>query len=65
MKNNLFKNVKTEIKKVIWPTKQQLLKNTILVIVLVLAFAALVLTFDMIVEFIDLKIWNLIKERLV
>jgi preprotein translocase subunit SecE len=65
MKNNLFKNVKTELKKVIWPTKQQLLKNTILVIVLVLAFAALVLTFDMIVDFVDMKIWNLIKEKLI
>ncbi len=35
-----FKDLKAEIKKVIWPTKKQLINNTIIVIVAILVIGA-------------------------
>ena len=65
MANGFFKGVKSELKKVVWPTKDQLIKNTAMVIGLVLVFSVIVLGFDMILEFVDEKIWNVISEKLV
>lgn len=65
MANGFFKGVKSELKKVVWPTKDQLIKNTVMVIGLVLVFSVIVLGFDMILEFADGKIWNIISEKLV
>ena len=65
MANGFFKGVRAELKKVVWPTKEQLVKNTVMVIGLVLVFSAIVLGFDMILEFADEKIWNVISEKLV
>lgn len=65
MANGFFKGVKSELKKVVWPTKDQLIKNTVMVIGLVLVFSVIVLGFDMILEFADEKIWNVISEKLV
>lgn len=65
MANGFFKGVKAELKKVVWPTKDQLIKNTVMVIGLVLVFSVIVLGFDMILEFADEKIWNVISEKLV
>ena len=65
MANGFFKGVKSELKKVVWPTKDQLIKNTVMVIGLVLVFSVVVLGFDMILEFADEKIWNVISEKLV
>ena len=65
MANGFFKGVKSELKKVVWPTKDQLVKNTVMVIGLVLIFSVIVLGFDMILEFADEKIWNVISEKLV
>jgi preprotein translocase subunit SecE len=64
MTNTFFKGIKAELKKVVWPTKKQLINNTVMVILLVLALAAIVLTFDMIVKFLDVKFWDLIKNNL-
>jgi len=64
MTNVFLKGIKAELKKVVWPTKKQLINNTVMVILLVLALAAIVLTFDMIVEFLDLKFWNLIRNSI-
>lgn len=61
MKKGFFKNVKSELKKVVWPTKKQLISNTCMVIFLVVAVSAIVLTFDMVVEFADAKLWNYIS----
>jgi len=65
MANGFLKGVKSELKKVVWPTKDQLIKNTVMVIGLVLVFSVIVLGFDMILEFADEKIWNVISEKLV
>ena len=62
MKDGFLKNVKSELKKVVWPTKKQLTSNTFMVIVLVLAVAAIVLSFDMIVEFADTWLWSYINK---
>ena len=65
MANGFFKGVKAELKKVVWPTKDQLIKNTVMVIGLVILFSVIILGFDMILEFADEKIWNVISEKLV
>lgn len=65
MANGFFKGVKAELKKVVWPTKQQLIKNTVMVITLVILFSVIILGFDMILEFVDEKLWNVISNKLV
>ena len=64
MANGFIKGVKAELKKVVWPTKNQLINNTVLVLLLVLAFAVVILGADMILEFFDEKLWNLIGNKL-
>ena len=51
-KNNrhFFKDFKAELKKVIWPTKEQLAKNTIAVVSIVLGTALLVFILDVAFE---------------
>ena len=65
MAKGFIKGVKTELKKVVWPTKKQLINNTVLVISLVIAFSVIVLGFDMILEFLDVKIWDLIRTKII
>lgn len=64
MAKGFLKGVKAELKKVVWPTKNQLINNTVLVIGLVIAFSVIVLGFDMILEFCDEKLWNLIDTKI-
>lgn len=64
-KGGFFKGVKAELKKVVWPTKKQLINNTVLVLLLVIALAAIILGFDMILKFGDAKIWELIRNKVV
>lgn len=64
MANGFLKGIKAELKKVVWPTKKQLINNTVMVILLVLILGAVVLTFDMIIEFLDIKLWELIRNRI-
>lgn len=64
MAKGFFKGVRAEMKKVVWPTKKQLINNTVLVVVLVLAFAVIVLGFDMVIELLDGKLWDLIANKL-
>lgn len=64
MAKGFLKGVKAELKKVVWPTKNQLINNTVLVIGLVIAFSVVVLGFDMILEFCDEKIWNFIGTKI-
>ena len=65
MANGFFKGVKSELKKVVWPTKDQLVKNTAMVIGLIVIFSVIVLGFDMILEFADGQLWNIITDKLV
>ena len=64
MAKGFFKGVKEKIKKVVWPTKKQLINNTVLVVLLILAFAVIVLGFDMILEFADSKLWDVILNKI-
>lgn len=65
MAKGFFKGVKAELKKVVWPTKKQLINNTILVLLLVVALSVIILGFDMILKFGDTKIWELIRNKVV
>ena len=49
-KKNSFKNMKSELKKVTWPTPKDLVKKTMAVIVIVLIVSAIVFLFDVIFE---------------
>lgn len=64
MAKGFIKGVKGELKKVVWPTKNQLINNTVLVLLLVLAFAVIILGADMILELLDGKLWDLIGNKL-
>lgn len=63
MANGFLKGVRSELKKVVWPTKKQLLNNTLMVIVLILVLSAVILGFDLILEFIDKNIWQFISNK--
>lgn len=65
MAKGFLKGVKAEQKKVVWPTKNQLINNTVLVIGLIIAFSVIILGFDMILEFFDEKLWEVIKNKIV
>lgn len=41
-----FKDIKNELKKVIWPTKTQLINNTLTVLVMCLVLGAFIWAFD-------------------
>lgn len=45
-KNNYFKEMKKELKKVVWPTPKQLFNNTVGVIAFVIIFALIVFILD-------------------
>ncbi|MBR1884291.1 MAG: preprotein translocase subunit SecE [Clostridia bacterium] len=62
-KMGFFKNVKSEMKKVVWPTKKQILNNTGLVIILVIAIAAIVLSFDMLISVLDKYFWAFVSSK--
>ena len=62
MAKGFIKGFKAELKKVVWPTKKQLINSTLLVLVLVIALSAIILGFDVILEFIDSKLWSAIQN---
>lgn len=64
MAKGFFKGVKAELKKVIWPTKNQLFNNTVLVVLLIAAFALIILGFDVILRFADTNLWNFISTKI-
>ena len=64
MAKRFIKGVKSELKKVVWPTKGQLVKSTTMVILLVVVFAVIILGFDMLLEFADTNIWNFIQNKI-
>ncbi len=63
MAKGFIKGVKSELKKVVWPTKKQLINNTILVLGLIVVVSVIVLGFDVILEFCDEKLWNFISTK--
>lgn len=46
-----FKEVKSELKKVVWPTRKQVVNNTLIVIASVLIIGAVIWIFDGIFQF--------------
>ena len=58
----ILKDTKAELKKVVWPTKKQIINNTVWVLVLVVIVSAVVLGIDLVLEMADTKIWNLISD---
>ena len=50
-KKHFFKDLKTELKKVVWPTPKQLFNSTVAVITIVLVCAVIVFLLDIIFEF--------------
>ncbi|MEG2310772.1 MAG: preprotein translocase subunit SecE [Clostridia bacterium] len=64
MSKGFFKGVKAELKKVVWPTKKQLINNTAMVLFLVVAFAVIILGFDMILDFLSNGLWTGILGRI-
>ena len=46
MKNNMIKETKSELKKVIWPSRKDVINGTIVVAVLVVIVGTIILAFD-------------------
>ncbi len=46
-----FKEVKSEMKKVVWPSKKQLVNNTLIVIAVVILIGIVIAIFDAIFQF--------------
>ena len=54
--------MKSELKKVVWPTKKQIVNNTLWVMILVIVVAVVVLGVDLVLEKIDATLWNKIDS---
>ncbi len=62
MAKGFFKDMKSELKKVVWPTTRQVINNTLLVVGLVIVVSLVVLAIDLVLEYGDIKLWNLISK---
>ena len=62
MAKGFFKDMKSELKKVVWPTKKQIVNNTLWVMILVIVVAVVVLGVDLVLEKIDATLWNKIDS---
>ncbi len=62
MAKGFFKDMKSELKKVVWPTTRQVINNTLLVVALVIVVSLVVLGVDLVLEYGDIKLWNLISS---
>ena len=58
MAKGFFKDMRSELKKVVWPTKKQIVNNTLWVMILVIVVAVVVLGRDLVLEKIDATLWN-------
>lgn len=63
MAKGFVKGVKGELKKVVWPTKDQLIKTTGMVVLLIVVFAVVILGMDVILRFADNKLWTFIQNK--
>ena len=62
MAKGFFKDMKSELKKVVWPTKRQVINNTLLVVALVIVVSLIVLGIDLVLKNLDVKLWDLISS---
>ncbi len=58
----IFKDTKAELKKVVWPTRKQIVNNTLWVMILVIVVSAVVLGIDLVLKAGDTAIWDLITK---
>ena len=63
-KKHFFKDFKAELKKVIWPTPKQLVKNTIAVVFIVVVTAIIVFVLDVVFEALNTKGINYLKSNI-
>ena len=49
---NYFKDIKSELKKVVWPTRHRVLRGTIIVITMVILVAIFVMALDFVFSFL-------------
>ena len=56
MKNNMIKDTKSELKKVVWPSRKQVVNGTVVVVVLVAILGVLIFAFDLLSSEIVKKI---------
>ena len=56
MKNNMIKDTKSELKKVVWPSRKQVINGTVVVVVLVAILGVLIFGFDLLSSEIVKKI---------
>ena len=57
-----LKDTKAELNKVVWPTKKQVVNNTLWVLILVIVISVIVLGFDLALSAGDAKLWDLISS---
>ena len=62
MAKGFFKDMKSELKKVVWPSTRQVINNTLLVVALVIVVSLVVIGVDLVLEYGDIKLWNLISS---
>ena len=56
-----FRELKSELKKVVWPTPKQVLKNTLIVVVCILVVGAFIWLFDFVADLGITKLLTLVK----
>ena len=56
-----FRELRSELKKVVWPTPQQVLKNTLIVLVCVLIVGVFIWLFDRVADLGIQGLLNLVK----
>ena len=61
-KKHFFKELRTELKKVVWPTPKQLVNNTVAVITIVLITAVIVFVLDLVFDFANKQGIEKVKE---
>ncbi len=62
MAKGFLKDMKSELKKVVWPTGKQVVNNVLWVIGLVVVVAVIVLLVDLVLKTADTKLWELITK---
>ena len=62
MAKGFLKDTKAELKKVVWPTGKQIVNNTAWVVSLVVIVSVVVLLIDLVLKFVDAKLWDFIAK---
>ena len=57
-----FRELRSELKKVVWPTPKQVLKNTLIVVDCILVVGAFICLFDFVADLGITKLLSLVKS---